>query len=32
MAIIHIMLRRLEPTCQNTLASQKVEVEATQAA
>jgi putative transposase len=32
MAMIHIMVRRLEPTRQNTLASQKVGVEVTQAA
>jgi putative transposase len=32
MAMIHIMVRRLEPTRQNTLASQKAGVEVTQAA
>src|SRR3954468_3626517 len=32
MAMIHIMLRRLEPTCQYPLASQKAVVETTQAA
>jgi putative transposase len=32
MAMIHIMVRRLEPTRQNTLASQKVGVEVTQIA
>ena len=32
MAMIHIMVRRLEPTRQNTLASQKVGVEVTQSA
>ena len=32
MAMIHVMVRRLEPTRQNTLASQKVGVEVTQAA
>jgi hypothetical protein len=32
MAMIHIMIRRLEPTRQNTLASQKVGVETTQIA
>jgi putative transposase len=31
MAMIHIMVRRLEPTCQYPLASQKAEVEAAQA-
>jgi hypothetical protein len=32
MAMIHVMLRRLEPTSQYPLSSQKVGVEATQAA
>jgi putative transposase len=32
MAMIHIMLRRLEPTCQYSLNSHNVEVEASQAA
>jgi hypothetical protein len=30
--MIHVMVRRLEPTRQNTLASQKVGVEVTQSA
>ena len=32
MAMIHVMVRRLEPTCQNTRTSQKAGVEATQTA
>ena len=32
MAMIHIMVRRLEPTCQNYLASQNEGIEPSQAA